>query len=83
MMAKEVKLDIPIRGKQIDLQYILYQAREKRQGESLTLTICEAAASGANPRQQSKAVSAVIASQTPSLEITSLPPAEDSCRNDH
>jgi hypothetical protein len=46
-----------------------------------TLTICAAAASTGIPRQQSRAVSADKASQTPSLDITSLPPAVDNCRN--
>ena len=44
-----------------------------------TFTICGAAASADMPRQQSTAISGVRASQTPSLLIISLPPAEDSC----
>jgi len=42
---------------------------------NLTLTICGAAASGDMPRQQSRATSAGRESQTPSLQITSRPPA--------
>lgn len=48
-----------------------------------TLTICEAAASGGIPRQHSNAVSALKASQTPSLDTTSLPPLEESYRRKH
>lgn len=44
----------------------------------LTFTICGAADSADMPRQQSRATSAGKASQTPSLQITSLPPAVDS-----
>jgi len=46
-----------------------------------TFTICGAAASADMPRQQSRTISAVRASQTPSLLITSLPPALESCIN--
>lgn len=46
----------------------------------LTLTICSAAESGGIPRQQSIATSALKASQTPSLEMITLPPEEDNCR---
>lgn len=49
-----------------------------RQGH--TLTICAAAASAGIPRLHSKAVSALKASQTPSLDIMSLPPPVESCR---
>lgn len=45
---------------------------------NLTLTICGAAASAGIPRQQSRATSAGRESQTPSLQITSRPPAVDS-----
>uniref|UniRef100_A0A7C9AFA1 Uncharacterized protein n=1 Tax=Opuntia streptacantha TaxID=393608 RepID=A0A7C9AFA1_OPUST len=42
-----------------------------------SLTICAAAASVDSPRQQSRAASKLNISQTPSLEIISLPPAGD------
>jgi len=48
-----------------------------------TFTICGAAASADMPRQQSRAISAVRASQTPSLLIMILPPALESFTNRH
>lgn len=46
-----------------------------------TFTICGAAASADMPRQQSRTVSADRASQTPSLQIISLPPEVEICIN--
>jgi len=48
-----------------------------------TFTICGAATSADMPRQQSRAISAVRASQTPSLLIMILPPTVESCTNRH
>jgi hypothetical protein len=46
-----------------------------------TFTICGAAASADMPRQQSRTISAVRASQTPSLLMISLPPEVESYIN--
>ena len=48
-----------------------------------TFTIWVAAASGGMPRQQSRAISALRASQTPSLLRIILPPAVESCKTRH
>lgn len=73
-MRREEKSELTkykIRGSGINIAF----------GEYLcTLTICEAAASTGIPLQHSKAASADNASQTPSLEIISLPPVDDSCK---
>lgn len=51
--------------------------------DNVTLTICAAATSAGNPRQQLRASSFDKASQTPSLEMIIRPPAVNSYMNIH
>jgi hypothetical protein len=46
----------------------------------VTLTIRLAATSDGNPREQSRAISQLKSSQTPSLAMIILPPALESCK---